>query len=452
VNPFDTPWPAAYVSPIPFVVAQGGNVVIIDEKNPGSFLYIDTQAPWDSGFKSALVGAAAQQQGRAGTRFFLWGSQLFQFGGVQQSPNQNITFNDLCVPVRSRPPAPKSSHPQNPIRYVMDLTYTLANPASVQSWTQVSPLAQASGAVAGYPDPRVSPTITPFHHRAFLFGGASRTLLGADPTECFRSLPAPTDCFFHHHVHSLTPSSLPQPFGIPNGMPQYYPNSLSASVWQQLGAGGVNGLPGITGRVQHAAGAMGNQLYVYGGVTAAGPVSELWAYNLVRICARAPPASLLSALLTAPSLFKQFSETWAMVAPSNPSPPLGFSAGEIVGSFFYVYSQPPLGSGTPGSLWRWRPAMASVPSSSGSGYSSALANGHTAGIVIGILIGLGNLYCLFALVGNAGVSLVPEWTGRLPVVGQYFGGGARGAPGFYSSSNAGVNAAGPGGYAPPPDL
>lgn len=265
VNPFDTPWPASYVSPIPFVVAQGGNVVIIDEKSPGTLLYIDTQAPWDSGFNTAQASVAAQQVGRAGTRFFLWGSQLFMFGGVQLFPSSsaspNITYNDL---------------------YVMDLTWSLANPTLVQPWTMVSPPAQGNGVVAGYPEPRCSPTITPFHYRAFLFGGASRTLAGADPTECFRLLPAPADCLFHHHVYGFTPSSLPQAYGAANQMPNYYPNSLSASVWQQLGDAGINGAPGITGRVEHAAGAMGNQLFVYGGVTAKGPVSELWAYNLVR--------------------------------------------------------------------------------------------------------------------------------------------------------------------------
>lgn len=287
VNPFDTPWPAGYVAPIPFVVAQGGNVVILDEKNPSSLLYIDTQSPWDSGFQTALVGVAPQQLGRAGCRFFLWGSQMFMFGGVQQFPppsaTPNVTFNDL---------------------YVLDLTWTLANPppAAAQPWVMVSPPAQASGAVAGYPDPRVSPTITPFHSHAFLFGGSSRTLAGADPTECFRLLPAPADCIFHHHVHSFTPSSLPQAYGTANSMPNYYPNSLSASVWAQLGETGVNGAPGITGRVQHTAGAMGNQLYVYGGVTAQGPVSELWAYNLVRwrpltplLSPRAPRAFIIHA-------------------------------------------------------------------------------------------------------------------------------------------------------------
>ena len=145
-----------------------------------------------------------------------------------------------------------------------------------------------------------------------------------------------------------------------------------------------------------------------------------------------------------------------MVAPSNPSPPrLGMATGEVVGSHFYVYNQPPLGSTDAGSLWRWRPAMAAPPAASG-GYSAALATGHTAGIVIGILIGLGNLYILFALAGNAGASLVPEWAGRLPVVGALLGGGGgRSAPGFYTAGAPAVNSAAGaagGGYAPPPDL
>lgn len=142
-----------------------------------------------------------------------------------------------------------------------------------------------------------------------------------------------------------------------------------------------------------------------------------------------------------------------MVAPSNPSPPLlGMATGEVVGSHFYIYNQPPLGSSDPGSLWRWRPAMAPPPAASG-GCSAAIAAGHTAGIVIGILIGLGNLYILFALAGNAGASLLPEWAGRLPVVGAYLsaaGGGRAAAPGFYTASASAVNTAG--GYAAPPDM
>jgi hypothetical protein len=155
-----------------------------------------------------------------------------------------------------------------------------------------------------------------------------------------------------------------------------------------------------------------------------------------------------------------------MVAPSSPSPSLGVVTGEVVGSHFYVYSQPPLGSGNPGTLWRWRPALTAGPggAANGGAYNSATANGHTAGIVIGILTGLANLYCLVALVGNAGINLVPEWAERIPLVGPWLsgaggGGFPRGGPsGFYSANGgggpgaaAGVGAAG-GGYVAPPDL
>jgi hypothetical protein len=41
---------------------------------------------------------------------------------------------------------------------------------------------------------------------------------------------------------------------------------------------------------------------------------------------------------------------------------------------------------------------------------NAIAAGHTAGIVLGLLLGLANLYVLFRLAQNARVSFSPIWT------------------------------------------
>ena len=134
---------------------------------------------------------------------------------------------------------------------------------------------------------------------------------------------------------------------------------------------------------------MGNQLYIYGGVTAQGISTELWAYNLV-------------------------SQTWALVAPSSPAPGLPAGAGTTIGSHFYVWTQD-RASSAPGQLWRWRPAPPSgfPQRSSSSGYTDATAAGHTAGIVLGLLLALGNLYVLARLAQNGSVDLLPGVISRL---------------------------------------
>jgi hypothetical protein len=111
---------------------------------------------------------------------------------------------------------------------------------------------------------------------------------------------------------------------------------MPANVWVRLGENGANGGPAPAGRVSHTAGRMGGQLYVYGGVTATGLSSELWAYNLV-------------------------SQTWGQVQPSTPAPPTGsFGAGTVLGLHLYLFflssSGPSPVDGT-GTLWRWAPAQ-----------------------------------------------------------------------------------------------
>jgi hypothetical protein len=163
---------------------------------------------------------------------------------------------------------------------------------------------------------------------------------------------------------------------------------MPPNAWVRLGENGANGGPVPAGRVFHTAGHMGDQLYVYGGITAAGPSSELWAYNLV-------------------------SQAWGQVQPSMPAPPTGsFGVGTVVGRHLYLFIHQrdnglaPIADGS-GALWRWAPAQLGPPAAGG---AAPVNSGHTAGIVIGILIGLGNLYFLVLLVQNAGVSMIPSFS------------------------------------------
>lgn len=168
-------------------------------------------------------------------------------------------------------------------------------------------------------------------------------------------------------------------------------------------------------------------------MTAKGLSNELWAYNLV-------------------------AQTWQQVTPSSPSPPAinapgiyGWSVGTVVGRHFYIFHQtfvpgqgPQPGSGQ---LWRWAPSS----SNGGSGYSDATARGHTAGIVIGILIGFANLYFLVLLALNAGVmpSCGPVGAWCSSMCGG-LSSRAKGVTGFYSSSPVGAtSSSSAGGYMAP---
>jgi len=292
-------------------------------------------------------------------------------------------------------------------------------------WTQVSPPA-VGGLVPGYPPPRIGASITPFHTHTFLFGGVSRSDPTADPAQCIYSdprnpTPPPTDCFFHSHVHGVQPSGMTGAVTMTPGAPaSAYPDTsalqLPGSQWAQLGAGNM-----IPGRADHTAGAMGNQFFVYGGVTAPGVrVSDLWAYNLV-------------------------SQTWAHVAAPN-GPPVGYAVAEVIGMSYYVLSQnadfprpgQPSVPPAPAALWRWRPTFGGSSgggSSASPAYDPAIVQGHTAGIVIGILIGLANLYFLVLIALGQGLDLIPTSLANcIPTMG----GGAKPPSGgaFYTAASA----------------
>ena len=101
---------------------------------------------------------------------------------------------------------------------------------------------------------------------------------------------------------------------------------------------------------------MADQLFIFGGVTAAGPVNDLWAYNLVTL-------------------------TWAQVAQSGSIPPsLGAPAGLFIGRWLYVYS----GSNTNNGLWRWTSSTGGPPPQAAS--STISTAGLTAAAVISILL------------------------------------------------------------------
>ncbi len=162
------------------------------------------------------------------------------------------------------------------------------------------------------------------------------------------------------------------------------------------------------------------------------------------------------------------SETWALVSQSG-SMPSGFGGvGCVIGRRLYFYENP--SSPDPavtGNLYTWSPSASFTPSSgsassNGGSSNASVIQGHTAGIVIGILVGLSNLWLLFKLAENSGVEIFPAFIANaLGVIpGCKSGGGSvpstsgdfysqvssSATPSFSASSSNAAN------YAPPPPL
>jgi hypothetical protein len=369
----------------PFVFVQGGYIALIDEAAPNALYTVDSAAasgPW-----SALPLAGAPMN-RIGQRFLSWGSTLFMLGGFD--PVALVQYNDLLA---------------------LDMSSAITG--QPQTWTTVSPAAAAGGAVAGYPPPRFGYSWTSYQVGAILYGGLSIDTPGASPFVCFRA-PTTPGCHFHTHVWAFLP-------GLGNAK---VAGGVPAGAWVMLNTAGANGGPTPAGRVEHVAGAMGDQMYIYGGLTAAGPSTELWTYNLV-------------------------SQTWAPISASSPSPQSGFfagwSSGAVIGRHLYIY-QTDFRSSEPGQLWRWAPSASfgGPPVASACAANAAIINGHTAGIAISVLL----LVAVTAL-----TTMTAQALGVVPACGLP---GCRSPPsigpaGFYSSSSKSAAAAAVnGGYVAPP--
>ena len=280
--PFDfVPNPAVQ---IPFLFTYGGLAVIADEAQPNVMNMIDQSMPSGAWTKISVANAPL---GRVAMRFVVWGSQLYFFGGVNLL-NGNAVSNDL---------------------WSLDLTTSVTNPTGSNAWAQISPQADpTTGIIAGYPFPRVAYSFTAYQVGAVMYGGISSPA-GTDPfaTCIFNPSPTPNPgCFFHQNVWALLPGQFVPPSAALG--PNYPSGQMPPSAWVRLGENGVS--PGAVpdGRALHTAGAMGDNLFVYGGITAKGPSNELWAYNLM-------------------------SQAWGLVTSVGPQPPrgAGFGVGCIVG-------------------------------------------------------------------------------------------------------------------------
>ena len=378
----------------PFSVACGGPVGVSDEQNMTAVAFIDSSAARSTvGYRWSTPQMSSGPSTRVGERFFSFGPIIYTFGGAEVAGASAGTFhNDLwalpagAMIAASQPPA---------------------------DWSQV-----AQDGTPGFPPGRVAYSWAVFGTVVLMFGGVSLAPgapPGTLPDVCFSPATA-SRCEFHSHVWQFQPGNP----GPPGEM------AVAGSQWALLAA---NGGAAPAGRFDHISGVLGDQMFVFGGTTAAGPSTELWAYNL--------PA-----------------QAWGLVRPSSPSPfearrtDSGYPVGAFLGRHFYVYAQAIDVSGEPvpgsGALWRWAPA----PGGGGgapAAPAATLGSGATAALVLLLLVGLVNLALLaqqrWPQLGDAAGAC---WRGaRLP------GGAAGGAGGFYTSAGATAN----GGYAAPvPEL
>jgi hypothetical protein len=384
-----------FSSPVgdPATVEVGGQLFVIDETNLNNVYFIDISAARSTvGYRWTVPQVSDGPTGRFGMRFVAWGPIVYAFGGVDyQGATAGTAHNDV---------------------WALAAGATIAASFPLASWTQV-----AADGLANMPPPRVGYSVVAFGTVILMYGGVSllpTAPAGTLPDVCFT--PNNALCYFHHSVWAFTPGNPGPPGEL----------TVTAAQWARLGD---NGPAQPAGRFDAIAGALGDQLFVYGGTTAAGPTSELWAYNL--------PA-----------------QAWGRVQPSSPAPfdgpprDFGYGTGAMIGRHLYSFAQvvdavtgEPL-AGT-GQLWRWAPTPGGGGGGTGGGggsATSAVVAGHTAGIVIGILVGLANLGLLVLLAQNAGVVALPA------LGGLACGGKPAGAGGYYTAASAGVGA---GDYAAP---
>ena len=377
----------------PFSLDVGGQVFVVDETNLNNMFFIDSSAARARiGQTWTVPAVTGGPVGRFGMRVAAFGPILYSFGGVDMATG--VTHNDLyaigagtIISGQTQPPP---------------------------AWSQVAP-----DGLAGFPPGRVGYNLFTFGTVIILFGGVNvlpSAPTGTLPDVCF-STATSNLCEFHHHVWAFRPGNPGPPSEI----------TVTGAQWSLL-SGGSGAAP--AGRFDATGGALGDQFFIYGGTTAAGPSAELWAFNLV-------------------------SQTFGLVAPSSPAPSaatdLGYGLGALIGRHIYHYAQPIATNGMPipggGQLWRWAPSASSggppAAAAAACAASAAVVNGHTAGMAISVLL---------LVVVTALTAMTAQALGVVPACGLP-GCPPRGAPsigpaGFYSSSSKSAIS---GGYVAPSD-
>lgn len=371
----------------PNLFTIGGQVFVVDETDMTALAYIDSDGAAGNAWVYPSV-SGGPTVARIGERFVAWGSTIYSFGGVDLG---TATFhNDV---------------------------WALDSAALMSTRSGAWQLAAPDG-LPGMPPGRMAYSLTAFGTVVIMYGGVSidSPAPGADARACYSPATSAV-CTFHHSVWVFAP-----------GNKQAGTGTVSAAQWQRIPDAGAYGAAGPAGRMSHVAGAMGDQLFVYGGITASGATTELWAFNLV-------------------------TQTWQQVAYGAPAPTLagdiGMGAGLVIGRHLYKYVQaldPASGRVVPytGQLWRWAPS-ASAGAGAPPEPAAPLHPAAVAAFVVTILLTAANSALLVALARSGGA--LPDWLGSCG--GGYKRPAAPVDDGFYSSSATAAAASSSDGYVAP---
>jgi len=336
-----------------FALAAGGST----DDNSQQLAFIPTnQGPNAAWMTASMTGVPSAHDGH---RLIPFGGLLFMVGGFTNDPVTGWEASNAM--------------------WAADLTAFFASanngpgdPNANLPWVKVQ-ASNAPGVFTG----RGAFSLNVYSATIVLFGGLTRSLPGPNGPDPVCALPG-SNCVVYNDIWFYQP-------GLMAG-------SLSATMCgaTQGNCGwyspSVNGASIPAGRYGHAAGVLADNLYVFGGVDAQGNFfTDLWVFNMEdRVWTQAR------------SSFRGIS--------ALPLPQTFFPSMSVVGHNLYVEMTGDAGGHA---IYRWVPeAPAPAPSNSGGGgyaTNDAVAQGHTAGIALGILLGIANtifLYILFVRTGG----------------------------------------------------
>jgi len=346
-----------------FALAAGGAT----DDNSQQLYFIPTNAGPDAFWQNAsMTGVPSAHDGH---RFITFGGLLFMIGGFTNDATRGweasnaMWASDLAAFFASANNGP-------------------GDPNANVPWVQVQPI-NSPDVFSG----RAAFSLNTYSATIYLFGGLTRALPGPTGPDPVCKLPG-SACVVY------------------NDLWLFQPGLMSSVLSDQLCKGGncgwrmvgVNGASIPPARYGHAAGVLADNLYVFGGVDANGNFfSDLWVFNIED-----------RVWTAAQSSFRGIT--------GLPSPQTFFPSMSVVGHHLYVEMTGDAGGHA---IYRWvpeapavptptpstpspAPSTPSAPSSGGSSGSEAIAQGHTAGIVIGVSVGLANLALLYVLFVRTG--------------------------------------------------
>ena len=370
-----------------FIVAVGGATDAASQV----VQYIPTSAGPDAPWTA--VQTSNSLDAHDGHRLVDFGGVLYMMGGITTADGSATVFENTNA------------------MWALDLAsyFGTAGRNPSLSWVRL----QGSGA-AGVWSPRVGFSLSVYAATIYLFGGLQRdpNYAGgaADPvcTDPAAKCVAFSDLWRFQPGLSQAPLSATQCNVGGCTASDVAPKVACNCGWSAVSPAGA----APPARYDHAAGVVAGNLYVFGGVSAAGAfLTDLWLFST--------ESNAWVAVASA------FQGTAGFVGGGLPAP-LHRPSMAVVGHNLYVETT---GDRNANALYKWTPEAPAPPRGGGAAAAAAGGDyaGHTAGIVIGLLVGLATLALLLQLAAHNGVAVL-----ALPSLG---GRALAAADGFYSSAS-----------------